>query len=207
MDTSLVVEKKLKLFSPFGIPHGAGVLELSKKSKSYFRAGGNVKATWPHTRTVAELSTSSNSKFWARVMILCFFLVSVSVSPAKQSNSHFFFSCAKVKKLSNSIMRIWLNSFNFFLLLPEERKHRTDALRFHRKFSLLFTIELFFLCSSSSNYCPLRWDIGIKFIIEAFFSRFNRKLMCRGHFFLSHFADDTGAGILITAHREAISRS
>jgi hypothetical protein len=45
MDTSLVVEKKLKLFLPFGIPHGAGVLELSKKSKSYFRAGGNVKAT------------------------------------------------------------------------------------------------------------------------------------------------------------------
>jgi hypothetical protein len=28
-----------------GIPHGAFVLELSKKSRAYCRAGGNVSAT------------------------------------------------------------------------------------------------------------------------------------------------------------------
>lgn len=34
------------IYLPFGIPHGPFVLELSKKSKSYFRAGGYVNATW-----------------------------------------------------------------------------------------------------------------------------------------------------------------
>lgn len=51
------------------MPHGAGVLELSKKSKSYLRAGGNVKATWPQTKYDAELSTNKNNKFWARLAI------------------------------------------------------------------------------------------------------------------------------------------
>lgn len=37
---------KIFFHSPLGIPHGPGVLELSKKSKSYFRAGGKVSATW-----------------------------------------------------------------------------------------------------------------------------------------------------------------
>lgn len=37
--------KLIEWCSPFGIPHGPFVRALSKKSKSYFRAGGYVSAT------------------------------------------------------------------------------------------------------------------------------------------------------------------
>lgn len=42
-----------------GIPHGPGVRELSKKSKSYFRAGGYVRATCPHVKFIKTLEITS----------------------------------------------------------------------------------------------------------------------------------------------------
>ena len=38
--------KNFLLALPFGIPHGGLVRIASKKSKSYWRAGGNVRPTW-----------------------------------------------------------------------------------------------------------------------------------------------------------------
>lgn len=38
-------QRKIKTILPLGIPHGPLVRELSKKSKSYLRAGGYVSAT------------------------------------------------------------------------------------------------------------------------------------------------------------------
>jgi hypothetical protein len=38
-------------YSPFGIPQGPLVLELSKKSRSYFLAGGYVRATWARVKS------------------------------------------------------------------------------------------------------------------------------------------------------------
>lgn len=48
---------------PLGMPQGPFVRELSKKSKSYFLAGGNVRATWPSvwsTSTTNETKATSN---------------------------------------------------------------------------------------------------------------------------------------------------
>lgn len=55
----IVVIKQAGL--PLGIPHGAFVLELSKKSRSYFRAGGNVSATCP-SEGEATKTTPTKSK-------------------------------------------------------------------------------------------------------------------------------------------------
>lgn len=44
-----------------GIPHGPGVRELSKKSKSYFLAGGYVRATCPHVKFIKTLETTSTT--------------------------------------------------------------------------------------------------------------------------------------------------
>lgn len=38
------------------MPQGPLVRELSKKSKSYFLAGGNVRATWPATQLTHKVS-------------------------------------------------------------------------------------------------------------------------------------------------------
>lgn len=49
---------------PFGMPHGPFVRELSKKSKSYFRAGGYVNATWPLINVIQldAIKTNVNNK-------------------------------------------------------------------------------------------------------------------------------------------------
>ncbi|KDR16700.1 hypothetical protein L798_09093 [Zootermopsis nevadensis] len=47
-------------FLPFGIPHGPLVLELSKKSRSYFLAGGYVKATWARVKSHDARNTRSS---------------------------------------------------------------------------------------------------------------------------------------------------
>lgn len=86
---------------PFGMPHGAFVRELSKKSKSYFLAGGNVNATCPELfsthastkistltlkdtnkrrcgpicpphKTQFELEQMLHSRFWTRGVRSCF---------------------------------------------------------------------------------------------------------------------------------------
>ena len=49
-----------KLYSPFGIPHGPLVLELSKKSRSYFLAGGYVKATWATVKSHDARNTKNS---------------------------------------------------------------------------------------------------------------------------------------------------
>ena len=51
---------------PFGIPHGALVRTLSKKSKSYSRAGGKVRPTW-HVTFV----TFNNSSVTMRPLMIC----------------------------------------------------------------------------------------------------------------------------------------
>ena len=42
---------------PFGIPQGGRVLTLSRKSRSYFRAGGKVKPTWARVPVNSEART------------------------------------------------------------------------------------------------------------------------------------------------------
>lgn len=49
-----------EFYSPFGIPQGPLVLELSRKSRSYFLAGGYVRATWP-TVTSHDARNTKNS--------------------------------------------------------------------------------------------------------------------------------------------------
>jgi len=47
---------------PLGIPQGPGVLLVSRKSRSYVRAGGNVRATWLvvlHTRQATTANINS----------------------------------------------------------------------------------------------------------------------------------------------------
>lgn len=44
---------------PLGMPQGGFVLELSKKSKSYFLAGGKIRATCPTVGQIQEHSTRS----------------------------------------------------------------------------------------------------------------------------------------------------
>ena len=51
---------KKKLYSPFGMPHGPLVLELSKKSRSYFLAGGYVKATWATVKSHDARNTKNS---------------------------------------------------------------------------------------------------------------------------------------------------
>lgn len=74
------------------------------------------------------------------------------------------------KKLSNSIMRTWLHSF----ISASERWEKISTLfllllRFHRKFSLLFTEKIKIKPQSlnyhSMDYCRLWWK-GFEFIIQ-----------------------------------------
>lgn len=56
---------------PLGIPQGPLVRELSKKSKSYFRAGGNVSATWPDvwSTSTANVATATNNMVVSGTMV------------------------------------------------------------------------------------------------------------------------------------------
>lgn len=53
-----------------GIPHGPFVRLLSKKSKSYCRAGGYVRATWP-SATCWTHATTTTIATRAKLLVLC----------------------------------------------------------------------------------------------------------------------------------------
>ena len=75
---SCIIVNDIIFSLPFGIPHGGLVRTLSKKSKSYSRAGGKVRPTW-HVTFV----TFSNSSVTMRPLMICntgFILLIVYIS-------------------------------------------------------------------------------------------------------------------------------
>lgn len=61
------------------MPHGPGVLALSRKSRSYFLAGGNVRATWARV-SVHWVANPNKSRNTARITNLIVILSSAIFS-------------------------------------------------------------------------------------------------------------------------------
>lgn len=57
------------------MPHGPGVRELSKKSKSYCRAGGNVSATWPSARYQQQVLSTSKIKLFSMISLKLYYFI------------------------------------------------------------------------------------------------------------------------------------
>ena len=88
---------------PFGMPHGGFVLELSKKSRSYFRAGGYVRATW----AVMVCTVAKTHNVITNLVIFLIFAYNYLLNFHKISHSN------NSLKYFYKIIKILFNSFFF----------------------------------------------------------------------------------------------
>lgn len=98
---------------PLGMPQGPGVLTVSRKSRSYVRAGGNVSATWLvvlHTRQATTANINSHDlEFMMNTMTNLNYSQAHFVPPEKHNDKQINKNCKYVIKIKRKFTGLLIN--------------------------------------------------------------------------------------------------